>query len=193
MIDKVKFYAAIRSNKLFKTLSNEQVQSIDTIINAWDNSGYIDLRWLAYMFGTIYHETARTMLPIEEYGKGGGRKYGNKIKMNGQPYTKPDKIYYGRGFVQLTWYENYDLMGMLLGEDLLNFPEKALQTDIATKILFEGMTKGNSSFGDFTGKCLEQYFNDTTEDWINARKIINGKDKAKTIANYSQKFLTCLT
>lgn len=193
MIDKVNFYKKIREVGLLKSLTNEQVQSIDTVLNYWDNSGYTDLRWLAYMFGTIYHECARQMIPIEEYGKGHGRPYGSKLKHSGQPYNKPDKIYYGRGFVQLTWYENYELMSRLIGEDLLNKPELALQPSIATKILFEGMTKGNSSFGDFTGKCLEMYFNHTTEDWIGARKIINGKDKAQTIANYSQKFLSCLS
>lgn len=191
-IDKVKFYSAIRTNGLFTTLSTEQVHSIDTILNEWDFKGYTDLRWLAYMLGTIYHETARTMRPIEEFGKGKGRLYGSKIKHSGQPYTKPNKIYFGRGYVQLTWYENYELMGRLIGEDLLNTPEQALEVNTAVKILFEGMTKGSSSFGDFTGKCLEMYFNATTEDWIGARKIINGKDKAQTIANYSKKFLTCL-
>lgn len=193
MIDKVNFYQKIRDNGLFKTLSDAQVKSIDSILNYWDKSGYTDLRWLAYMLGTVKHETAHTMLPIEEYGKGKSRPYGKKLKMSGVVYTKPDKIFYGRGYVQLTWFENYELMGRLLGVDLLNAPELALQTDIATKIMFEGMTKGNSNFGDFTGKSLELYFNSKTEDWKNARRIINGLDKATEIAAISQKFLSCLT
>jgi len=192
MIDRVKFYKGIRENNLFKNISQKQVDSLDTILTYWDQSGYTDLRWLAYMLGTIYHETGQTMLPIEEWGKGKGRPYGSKIKHSGMAYTKPNKLYYGRGYVQLTWYENYELMSRLVGEDLLNTPELALQLNVAVKILFEGMTKGSSSFGDFTGKCLEMYFNKTTEDWIGARKIINGKDKAQTIANYSQSFLPCL-
>jgi putative chitinase len=191
-IDRVKFYQELRNKKLFSKLTTEQVQSIDTILNYWEQSGFTDLRWLAYMFGTILHETGRTMLPIEEWGKGKGRPYGKKLKHSGVAYTKPDKIYYGRSYVQLTWYENYELMGRLIGEDLLNHPELALEPNVAVKILFEGMTKGSSSFGDFTGKCLEMYFNKTTEDWINARRIINSLDKAKTIANYSKTFLTCL-
>lgn len=192
MIDRIKFYQGIRDNKLFKTISQKQVDSLDNILTYWDHSGYTDLRWLAYMLGTAYHETGFTMLPIEEWGKGKGRPYGSKIKHSGVAYTKPNKLYYGRGYVQLTWFENYELMSRLVGEDLLNAPELALQLNVAVKILFEGMTKGSSSFGDFTGKCLEMYFNKTTEDWVGARKIINGKDKAQIIANYSQSFLTCL-
>lgn len=84
-------------------------------------------------------------------------------------------------------------MGRLIGEDLLNFPERALQIDVATKIMFEGMTRGSSSFGDFTGRCLEMYFNDTTDDPINARRIINGKDKATLIKGYYDKFKSSLT
>lgn len=201
MIDKVKFYQEIRNQGLFKKLSNAQVDSLDMILNKWDETGYTDKRWLAYMLGTTYHETARQMLPIEEYGKGAGRPYGSKLKRSKQPYTTPNKIYYGRGYVQLTWYENYELMSRLLYNDnrLLVQPELLLDCKVATEVMFEGMTKGSSSFGDFTGKCLEMYFNDTTEDWINARRIINGvrkgetlPDKANEIKEYSLRFLEAI-
>ena len=192
MINKEYFYQAIKEQKLFTSLTTKQVESMDTIINEWDLKGYTDLRWLAYMFATVYHETGRTMRPIEEYGKGAGRPYGKKIKHSGIVYTIPNKIYYGRGHVQLTWYENYELMGRLLKVDLLNNPELALDLKIATDIMFEGMTKGASSVGDFTGKCLEMYFSSTVEDWTGARKIINGTDKAELIASYGRLFLRCL-
>ncbi len=38
------------------------------------------------------------MQPIEEYGRGKGRKYG-------APAGPYGKIYFGRGYVQLTWLE----------------------------------------------------------------------------------------
>lgn len=192
MINRVTFYEKLRTTKLFSSLTQKQVNSIDAVLNYWEQTGYTDLRWLAYIFGTMKHETAHTMLPIEEYGKGKGRPYGTMVKHSGVVYSKPNKLFYGRGYIQLTWYENYELMGRLIGADLLNAPELALQPDIATKIMFEGMTKGSSSFGDFTGKCLEQYFNKTTEDWKNARRIINGLDRATEIGTIAQKFLTCL-
>jgi len=99
----------------------------------------------------------------------------------------PDKLYYGRGFVQLTWYENYLKFGQLLGIDLLNDPDKAMELNIATKILFAGMTQGL-----FTGVNLARYFNDQREDWEGARKIINGNDCAAKIAAYGKNFLECL-
>lgn len=187
------FYAAIRQTLFRNRLLASQIKGMDAILNEWNsNEDLIDLRWLAYMLATTYHETAQTMQPIEEYGKGRGKAYGRKIKMTGVPYTLPNKLYYGRGFVQLTWYENYAKMGRLFGIDLLNQPELALRLDVSTKILFEGMTKGDSNFGDFTGRSLEMYFNAKVDDPINARRIINGRDKALTISKYHNHFLAAL-
>jgi len=186
------YFKELRRVGLFTSMSNAQVEGIETVLSKWELLRLTDLRWLAYMMGTSYHETDKTMQAIEEYGKGKNRPYGKKIKHSGVAYSSPDKIYYGRGLVQLTWYENYELMTRLLGVDLLKYPEQALDIKVATNVMFEGMLRGASSFGDFTGKCLEMYFNEKTEDWIGARKIINGSDKAQKIADESKLFLTAL-
>lgn len=192
MLDRKYFFDSIRDSLFNGKLNQQQVQGIEAILNEWEKRELNDLRWLAYIFATVYHETAKTMQPIEEYGKGKGRKYGKKLKRTGITYTLPDKLYYGRGYVQLTWYENYETMGRLLHIDLLNQPELALLPEVAAEIMFEGMTKGNSNFGDFTGKSLEMYFNDKKENPINARRIINGTDKADLIAMYYYKFKQAL-
>jgi len=188
MICKISTYNNIRAN--FGKLTPKQVQGFEAIFNEWDNNPleYIDTRQLAYILATSWHETAKTMQPIKEYGRGRERPYGKKIKHSGLRYLIPLHIFYGRGFVQLTWYENYLMMGRLLGLDLLNNPDMALQMDVAVKIMFEGMFKGSSSFGDFTGKCLEMYFNKTTNNPLGARKIINGTDQAKLIESYHNIF-----
>ncbi len=187
-LDRDYFFTQIRKNGLFRSLSNDQVAGLNYILSGWQNSGLKDLRWLAYMLATVKHETAHTMLPIEEYGKGRGRTYGRKIKMSRRPYSTPNQIFYGRGYVQLTWYENYQKMGNRLGHDLLNNPRLALKPDIAMEIMIEGMTHGKSRKGDFTGRALENYFTQSREDWYNARRIINGTDKAGRIATYAKKF-----
>lgn len=196
-IDRTKFFGEVRISLFGGKLFSRQVEGMDAILDEWERQELKDKRWLAYMLATAYHETDKTMQAIEEYSKGKGLPYGAKFKMGGGvgkriPYTKPDKIYYGRGLVQLTWYENYELMGRLLKVDLLNKPELALQMDVSVKIMFEGMLKGSSSFGDFTGRSLEQYFNVSVDDPENARRIINGKDKADLIAGYHRQFLKAL-
>ncbi len=191
-VDRVKFYDSVRQSLFKGKILPKQFEGLECVLNEFEKQNMTDDRWLAYILATCYHETAKTMQPIEEYGKGKDYKYGKKIKRSGVPYTLPDKIYYGRGYVQLTWFENYENMGRLLNIKLLDYPELALKADIAVSILFEGMTKGHSSFGDFTGKSLEDYFNNTINDPIKARRIINGNDAAELIASYHNSFLLAL-
>jgi hypothetical protein len=58
--------------------------------------------------------------------------------------------------------------------------------------MIEGMTRGLSKSGDFTGVSLENYFNLYREDPYNARKVINGLDCAMLIEEYYNKFLTAI-
>jgi hypothetical protein len=55
------------------------------------------------------------------------------------------------------------------------------------KIIFEDTTSDDAAFS-FTGRVLENYFNATTEDWINARRIINGTQAAALIATTARDF-----
>lgn len=183
------FFQDIQKSLFNGRLNNSQKRGIDNKLTAFDIYDIVDVRWQAYMLATCYHETARAMQPIEEIGKGAGRPYGKKIKHNRTVYVHPDKLYFGRGDVQLTWYDNYERMGKLLNLPLLKYPELALEPDISARIMTEGMTKGISNRGDFTGVSLEEYFNNHKEDPINARRIINGLDQAKLISGYYYRFL----
>jgi hypothetical protein len=191
-MNKQVFFDEIRHSLFSDRITQNQIDGLNFKLTAWEKSGLTDIRWLAYMLATSYHETAKTMQPIEEYGKGRGKPYGQKLRHDRKPYTFPDKLYYGRGDVQLTWYENYEAMGKLLGIPLLEQPELALKPDISAQIMIEGMTRGKSNRGDFTGASLENYFNATKDDPVHARRIINGLDKANLIAGYHDKFLTAI-
>lgn len=131
------------------------------------------LRQAAYMLATAKHETANTFAPIEEYGKGKGLPYG-------QPDPVTGLVYFGRGYVQLTWARNYKSMGKALNLPLFLHPDLALRYDVAYKIMSYGMTHGT-----FTGVALSRYITDQKTDYLNARKIINGTDKADLIAGYA--------
>lgn len=139
-----------------------------------DDEAIIDLRWAAYMLATTRHETAKTFQPIAEYGKGSGRKYGIPDKVTG-------KIYYGRGYVQLTWKENYAAMGRVFEMDFVNNPDLVMEPDIAYKIMSYGMRKGS-----FTGVRLSMYICGEKCDYKAARRIINGMDCAEMIAEHAE-------
>ena len=160
-------YQVVRDK--FGKLVQSQVNGFETIIHKWQESKLEDLRWLAYMLATTWHETSRTMQPITEYGS--------------QTYLRSKKYwpYIGRGYVQLTWKRNYEKYG------IADHPEKALEPDLAAHIMIDGMTKGI-----FTGKKLGDYFNTKVSDAVGARRIINGTDKDKLIAGYYNVFLDAL-
>ena len=73
--------------------SSGKVDGINAILGAWPEG--TDPRFVAYALATAYHETARTMAPIAEWGRGQGKPYGVATG----PYQQR---YYGRGLVQLT-------------------------------------------------------------------------------------------
>jgi hypothetical protein len=118
------------------------------------------------------------MQPIAEYGLGKGKEYGKPDPTTGQ-------VYYGRGYVQLTWKENYQKQDekLGLGGKLVKDADLALDPVLARQIIIFGMADG-----DFTGKRLGQFFTDTLTDWYNARTIVNAHDRASDIAGYAEKF-----
>lgn len=208
VIDASKFFPIVRKQVFPGRLAQEQVNGMNAIIKAWDNSVFVDLRWLAYMFATDFHETGGRMIPIPElggydycermYGPFGKRP--QTARQMGNTRRGDGYLFRGRGYVQCTWANNYIRAGQLIGVDLYNNPDLALHYDIAAKIMFAGMTDAEIIFDDFgddqnfsfTGRSLEDYFNKTTNDPFNARRIINGTDHASLIAETHVDFLGAL-
>lgn len=176
IIDREFFWSHIRVSLFRNQLNQSQVDGTNFILDGYEKEKGIESQ-LAYILATTFHETDATMRPIEEYGKGYGKPYGKPV--NGHAY-------YGRGYVQLTWDYNYKKMSSVVGIDLFANPERALEPPIASKIMFYGMENGS-----FTGKKLSDYIvNNTVYDFYNSRKVINGLDKAQSIALYAHEFLT---
>lgn len=202
-----KFFDHIRSRLFSGRLNQGQVDGINKICEV---SKDLNIFSRAYMLATVYFETAKTMQPISEYGKGAkynygrwkvnskGEKYCYKMGIHNGIYFEKDNpnLFYGRGFVQLTWFNNYEKLTERLHKEgvldksksLLTEPDLANNLEIATHILKLGMTEGL-----FTGKKLSDYFNTHKCDYANARKIINGNDHKHLIAGYAKEFQTALS
>lgn len=171
-------------NKQYSPLLTAYQNGLTELVTAITNDKEINnIRWAAYMLATTMHETDRKFLPIEEYGKGKNYEYSEEIEVVDESGKKYTNVYYGRGYVQLTWAKNYKAIGAKLDmkNDLYIHPEKALESDIAYKIMSYGMRNGT-----FTGKKLLNYISGTTADYYNARRIINGLDKAQLIQGYAE-------
>lgn len=180
------FFAHVRADLFRGKLSQSQVDGLAAIAAAWDMLGDGDNRKLAYVDATAFHETARTMRPITEFGgKNYFRRYdGRKDLGNTQPGD--GFRFRGRGYVQLTGRKNYSDWTKRLGIDLVGNPDLALNAEVAGKIAVTGMM-----LGTFTGKKLADYIG-TRTDYTNARRIINGTDRAATIAGYAREFEAAL-
>ena len=181
-IDRQKFFAAYEA--AFGAITKpERKAGLDALLGAAEADTHVtDVRWLAYMLATVKHECADRWLPIEEFGKGKGLKYGTPVTVKDPQGNTFSHVYYGRGYVQLTWDWNYRSMGEKLGNRLLYEPQLALDPVVAYNIMSIGMRNGS-----FAGKGLPKYINDQECDYVNARRIINGTDKAQTIAGYATK------
>jgi len=181
-LNRTYYFDGVRGPLFAGAMTQPQVDGQTALLDAAEQRGWDD-RWLAYLLATAYHETARTMQPIAEYGQGKGKPYG----VPDGPYGQ---VYYGRGFVQLTWYDNYQTQDqkLRLNGQLVRIADTALDLQIATDIIFGGMQDG-----DFTGVGLPKYISATQTDFYNARKIVNGLDQASTIAGYAVTFANALT
>lgn len=192
MINRKVFYDDVRVSLFKGHLAQSQVDGIGAIFDEWEKRQLSDLRWLAYMLATVFYETDKTMQPVEENGKGKGRRYGQRLKMDGSPYAEPF-VYYGRGLTQNTWWEIYKMLTIESAKqghkwDFINHPELLLQMEPSIWATFYCMINGK-----YTGVGLKKYFNDVTCDWVNARRIINSLDKARKIADYALDFYKAIS
>jgi putative chitinase len=194
MINRKFFFDQCRQVLFTGKLSKAQVEGLSFMLDVWEATrSKQDDRWLAYALGTAFHETAFTMQPIRERG---GRDYFMRMYDPGSSLPKraalarsmgalpgDGALFYGRGYVQLTWRSNYAKMGKAFAVDLTSSATAAdlvLQPALAAKIMF-------------TGKKLADYFNANTENWKNARRIINGNDCDDIIAIYAKKFYSAIS
>lgn len=192
------FFNKLRGGLLGPSLDNSEVEGLNAVLDACTG---LAVAKVAYCLATAYHETAHTMQPVKE--NGGPVYFTRMYDING---NRPDKArdlgnthpgdgvrFCGRGYVQLTGRSNYrradEELG--LGGALVTNPDKAMQDDIAAKVMRLGMVEGW-----FTGKRLSNYLHDnkagSLDQFINCRRIINGTDRAAMVAGYALEFQIAL-
>ena len=104
-------------------------------------------------------------------------------------YEKDDgteHVYYGRGYVQLTWWSNYVRAGVALGigVGLLVDPDLVKTPEVAFKIMALGMLTGQIYAN---GHKFSDYISGAKCDYKGARKMVNGNDHAADIEALAKK------
>lgn len=179
--DAGKFFQTVHG--AFGTLTQPQVNGFEALLQAFGVASW-PLAFAAYGLATAWHETAKKMEPVRE------------AFWLSDDWRKANLRYYpwyGRGYPQLTWEKNYQRADRELGLDgeLLKNPDLAMRPDIAARIMIAGMEAGW-----FTGKSLKDYLplkgRAGFDAYREARRIINGTDKAQEIAKEAQHFEAAL-
>lgn len=195
-MDERAFFDLVRKGILGPTLDQDEVDGCKTII--WAMAG-APLAWCAYALATAYHETAHTMQPIEE--RGGERYFFRMYDIGGQRppvakelgniYPGDGVLYRGRGFVQLTGRRNYARAAKETGYPLEGNPDLAKRPDIAALIMRTGMEQGWFTTRKFA-HSLPGEGPANSKQFFEARRIINGRDRAELIADYALQFQDAL-
>lgn len=189
-----------RTNILGPVLTKEEVSGTEYTLAAM--AGRFPLSWATYTLATEYHETAATMAPILE--RGGASYFRRMYDIQGDRPAKARELgnlapgdgakYAGRGEIQTTGKNNYiraqkELAKVGIIVDLVNHPEHILRQDASTMAMILGMRDGW-----YTGKALRDYIpaKATRQHYINARRIVNGTDRAADIADIALVFQRAL-
>jgi hypothetical protein len=205
------------------------------------DSRIVDIRWAAYILGTMFVESSHTVKvqkqiadkkgkvktqtlkvwrnyqPVDEVGRGKGLLYERPVKVkrlpngnaritewDGDQWTisassgkavpvgtpkrgadpsKPSdpaydaddgnpELYFGRGYVQITWWSNYAAAGVELNQGLafLFDPEKIKDPETAYAITATAMCEGQIFTG---GRKLADYFIGGYTNYVGARDMVN--------------------
>ncbi|MDN0021023.1 glycoside hydrolase family 19 protein [Providencia stuartii] len=153
--------------------------TIHAIISECKNQGISLNTQIAYILATVKRETGDAFQPVRE-GNYGGRTVSDEYRKKKFRYYP----YYGRGYVQITWKYNYEKYSQKLNVDMVNEPDLALNPEYSLFILIDGF-----KYGEFTGKKITDYINESKTDFYNARKCINGLDQADQIKGFAEDYL----
>lgn len=182
-VDRKVFFDGLRHMVRGRTLNQGQVDKAGLLLDNLAVQPGVTRPQAAYIMASAFHETDQFQTLVE-YADGsayeGRRDLGNVHPGDGRKFK-------GRGYVQITGRRNYELMAAILGEPLDLDPTLAAKPENAAEIAILGMIDGH-----FTGKSLPDFINDKGTDFIGARAVVNGSDRAMLIAGYASSFLALL-
>ena len=151
-------------------------ESVKLIVKTCLEEGVTDHGQIAHVLGQCEHET-HFIYAEEINGPAQARRLGYNGGAN----------YYGRGYIQITHIDNYRKFGRIFGQDFAGNPALVKEPTVAAKIAVVGCRDGLFR----RGHDLARYCKNGTNDFYNARRIVNGfvAAQAKSVRDKSNKWL----
>lgn len=159
-------------------------KSIPLILTEAAGDGVSDLGQIAYILATVQRES--------EFGL-------SMVEKNPPANLSGGIRFRGRGYVGISHDFNYKYWGSRLGINLYRNVALATDPKYAVQILVLGMRDGTytgiTSEAELIpggGRKLSDFINGSKTNFVQARRIVNGLDRAEEVAGYARKFLTIL-
>lgn len=137
----------------------------------------------AYLLATVHHESRMGLWLLDQesgWAYEGRHHLGNTERGDGPRYR-------GRGYIPIIGRIQYAHWEQTLGLPLLREPDLAAEPYVAAEIAVRGMRNGS-----FTGHYLAEYLNESDRDYLGARRVVNGQDRAVLVARYAQQYEAAL-
>lgn len=177
------FYDTARLTLFGGSISVVQFARLAPLLVELTKSDTVQAEHGAYILATAHYETDR-FNAMEEYADGsayeGRASLGNDQEGDGVRFK-------GRGYPMLTGRRNYAWASVTSGRDLLANPKEAIIAEVSAYLIVVGMMTGA-----FTGVGLGRFISAGKVDFINARKTVNGLDRAETIADLAERYLSAI-
>ena len=177
------FYDTARLTLFGGKISRVQFDRLSTLLSTIASYPQVTVPHAAYMLATAHWETDR-FNAMEEYAS--GEAYEGRSDL-GNTESGDGKRFKGRGFPHLTGRKNYQWASLVSGRDLISDPGAAADPSLSAVLLVTGMMEGV-----FTGIGLGRFINEKGTDYVNARKVHNGLDRAETIADLAERYEVAL-
>ena len=186
------FFTDADRNLFSPPLNDAQRGGMREVLDYWlTHHRESDPRWLAYIFASIYHETGHKMIPVREGFKSSDKDARDHVRMMfikgivNRDYAEPvgGISYFGHGRVQTTHLQNYQKLSLRFGRDFVKDPSLLLDSRIDVEVAVEGHIEGL-----WTSRQLSEFISGGKCNYKDARRIVNGQDKADLIASYAVSF-----
>lgn len=161
-------------------ITQERLDNIPFLLKAMEEHQITDPGQIAYILATVAHECTFRCIPEIRARKN------TPIWRMQERYWHTG--YYGRGFAQITWKGNYRKFENLLNIPLVAKPELALDPHTSATILVLGMRDGL-----FSGVALRHFISGEKQDFMRARRIVNGNFQADRVAAHALRLLPLIT